>query len=158
MVIEFFYRILHRRSLILLCFVIIYLNRVLIIGQIIRCCCWSNMWWFIWNGWYTIDNGGGKGKFIVATVLWSLLTCNFHVVVSCSTHILYLMCVCDILTIFLHWIAYVIRFWRNCSFLIGYQEIYLFFILICGITSNISDLFWRKKRFNFSKSTKKVYH
>ena len=81
----------------------------------------------------------------VITMLWYLALHTF----------LYLMCVCEICTRFIHWIAYVIKLCRYCSFLIGYQAMYVLFNLICGIAANISDFFWWKKNFNLFEGVQK---
>ena len=150
---------MHRRSLNIICFGIIYLNRVLIIGEIICCCWWRNIWWFSYNGWYDIENSGGKEHFLVANVLLSLLTCNSCVVVSCSTQIfvsyvrmwyLYhfstLNCVC-------HQILKILIIFNRLS-----GNLFIF-TLIFRIAANRSDLFHGRNISTFSKVyRKKVYH
>ena len=151
-----FYRILRRRYIILIFFGIFCLNRVLIIGEIIHCCWWSNIWWFSCNGWYDVDNGGGKEYFLVAPVLWSLLTCNFHVVVSFSTHIfvpyvrmwdLYhfstFNCVC-------HQILKILLIYNRLS-----GNLFIFCIDFWDCCQQIRFFKW-KKYFNFSKVHGKI--
>ena len=76
----------------------------------------------------------------VLSVLWYLYLHTF----------LYLMWVYELCIIFLHWIAYIVKFCRYCSFLIGYQKIYLFFAFICGVAATRSDFFNGGKILTFS--------
>ena len=149
-----FYRIFHIISLILIYLGIIYLSRVLIIVQIIKS---------------TADDSATMVDTLLRTAVvkkifllqpfydlcWHVISMLWYL----DLHtFLYLMCVCELCTIFLHWITYVIKFWRYCSFLIGYQVFYLFFTLIYGISDNRSFFLNRKKYFNFFKGVWKKAH